>query len=415
MKIKTKQTIQIIAVILLFAMIWTGGFLSGSRWGWQINLPEPFEKITNKERPADIPEGDMSIFWESWKTILTKYVGRQNLDTQKMIEGASAGLVQSIDDPYSLFLNKTQTEDLSQELSGEFFGVGMEIGRKEGLLIVVAPLPGTPAAKAGLQPKDAILKIDGKESSNLTSFEAAKLIRGPLGTTVTLTIYRSSWDKTKEIKLVREKITIPSLTWHMLDNKIAYIQIFNFNQPLLFKFYQAAIEIVNAHPNGIIIDLRNDPGGYLEAVTNISGWFFNKGQIVLKEDFGNHDTKLYRANGPGLLKDIPTVVLVNGGTASAAEILAGALRDNRDIKLVGEKTFGKGSVQELVPIMNGSSIKITIARWLTPQGTIIQDNGLVPDFEVENDAELGTYEDVDLEKDKQLQKAIEVINNQINN
>ncbi len=415
MKIKTKQTIQVIAVILLFGMVWMGGFLNGSRWGWQINLPEPFEKITNKEQPAEIPEGNMDIFWETWKTILTKYVGRQDLNTQEMIEGASSGLVQSLDDPHSMFLNKAQTEDLSQELSGEFFGVGMEIGKKEGLLVVVAPLPGTPAAKAGLQPKDAILKIDGKECSDLTSFEAAKLIRGPLGSTVTLTIYRSNWDKTSDVKLVREKIVIPSLTWQMLDNKIAYVQIYNFNQPLLLKFYQVAIEMITAQPNGIIIDLRNNPGGYLEAVTNISGWFFNKGQMVLKEDFGNTDTKIYRANGPGLLKDIPTVVLMNGGTASAAEILAGALHDNRDIKLVGEKTFGKGSVQELVPIIEGNSVKITIARWLTPKGTVIQDNGLVPDFEVENDSEIGTYEGLDIEKDKQLQKAIEVISSLVNN
>jgi len=414
-KQKIKSIVQITIVILLFIGVWTGGFINGSHWGWQVNLPSPFEKILHREKPAEIPAGNMQIFWDTWKTILLKYVDRQHLDTQKMIEGASSGLVQSLNDPYSVFLNKEQTKDLSEELSGEFFGVGMEIGRKEGFLVVIAPLPNTPAAQGGLQANDKILKIDGKNASNLSTLEAAKLIRGPKNTTVTLTIYRSNWDKTKEIKLIRKKITIPSLSWQMLDNKIAYIQIYNFNQPLLVKFYKAALEIVAAKPQGIIIDLRNDPGGYLESVINISGWFFPKGQVVLKEDFGNQKTKLYRSKGPDLFQNTPIVALVNGGTASAAEILAGALRDNRGIKLIGEKTFGKGCVQELVPIDGGNTIKITIAKWLTPKGTIIQGNGLTPDFEVKNNLEMGTYEKINLTKDKQLQKALNVITTQIAN
>ncbi len=413
-KSKIKFIIQVVAVILLFIGVWSGGFISGSRWGWQVNLPSPFSNIAHREKPKELPAGDMQVFWDTWKTILSKYVDRQHLDTQKMIEGASAGLVQSLDDPYSVFLNKEQTKDLSQELSGEFFGVGMEIGRKEGFLVVVAPLPNTPAARAGLQPNDKILKIGKTNAGNISTAEAAKLIRGPKGTTVVLTVYRSSWDKTKEIKLVRQKISIPSLSWKMLDNKIAYLQIYNFNQPLLTKFYQAALQIIAAKPQGIIIDLRNDPGGYLESVINISGWFFPKGQVILKEDFGNQRIKLYRSKGPDLFKNIPIVVLTNGGTASAAEILAGALRDNREAKLVGEKTFGKGCVQELVPLKdNGASVKITIAKWLTPKGTIIQNNGLVPDYEVKNSTEIGTYEKVNLAKDKQLQKAIQVLTNQI--
>ena len=414
-KRKIKSIVQIVIVVLLFLGVWTGGFVNGTRWGWQVNLPSPLEKITHREKPAEIPAGDMQVFWDTWKTILLKYVGRQHLDSQKMIEGASAGLVQSLNDPYSVFLNKEQTKDLSDELSGEFFGVGMEIGRKKGFLVVVAPLPNTPAARAGLQPNDKILKINGKEASNLSTLEAAKLIRGPKNTTVTLTIYRSSWDKTKEIKLTRKKIVIPSLNWQMIDNKIAYLRIYNFNQPLLAEFYKTALEIATANPRGIIIDLRNNPGGYLESVINISGWFLPKGQVVLKEDFGNQKIKLYRAKEPGLFQNMPIVVLVNGGTASAAEILAGALRDNRGVKLVGEKSFGKGSVQELVPLKEGDSVKITIAKWLTPKGTVIQGNGLTPDFEVKNNLEMGTYEKINLSKDKQLQKALSVITAQITN
>jgi carboxyl-terminal processing protease len=281
--------------------------------------------------------------------------------------------------------------------------------------VVVSPLPGTPAETAGLQPNDIILKIDKQETNDLSSQEAANLIRGPKGTTVTLTIYRPAWNEAKEIKLVRDKIVVPSLKWQMLDDnivlnkRIAYLRIYSFNQPLTFDFYQAAFQIINANPEGLIIDLRNNPGGYLDSVINIGGWLLPKGAIVLKEDFGNSEVKIYRANGNGLLKDIPTVVLVNEGTASASEILAGALRDERGIKLIGIKTFGKGSVQELVSLENDNSLKITIAKWLTPNGTIIQDNGLIPDVEIKNEEDLGSYTQINLEKDKQLGKALEVL------
>jgi len=408
---KGKKILLIIIAILLLSGVWFFGFFEGANWGWKAHLPSPFEKILNKEKPAEIPAGDMNIFWETWKVILQKYVNRQNLDTSKMIEGSTKGLVESLGDPYSEFLNAKENEALSQELSGEFFGVGMEISRKNNSIVVVSPLPGTPAEAAGLKPNDIILEIDKQETNDLSSQEAANLIRGPKGTTVTLTIYRPAWNEAKEIKLVRDKIVVPSLKWQMLDNNIAYLRIYSFNQPLTFDFYQAAFQIINANPEGLIIDLRNNPGGYLESVINIGGWLLQKGAVVLKEDFGNSEVKIYRANSNGLLKDIPTVVLVNEGTASASEILAGALRDDRGIKLIGIKTFGKGSVQELVSLEHDNSLKITIAKWLTPNGTIIQDNGLIPDVEIKNEEDLGSYTQINLEKDKQLGKALEMLLN----
>ena len=414
---KAKKILLIIIAILLLSGVWFFGFFEGANWGWKTHLPSPFEKILNRETPAEILPGDMGIFWNTWQVILQKYVNRQNLDTSKMIEGATKGLVQSLGDPFSEFLNAKENAALSQELSGEFFGVGMEISRKNNNIVVVSPLPGTPAETAGLQPNDIILKIDKQETNDLSSQEAANLIRGPKGTTVTLTIYRPAWNEAKEIKLVRDKIVVPSLKWQMLDDnialnkRIAYLRIYSFNQPLTFDFYQAAFQIINANPEGLIIDLRNNPGGYLDSVINIGGWLLPKGAIVLKEDFGNSEVKIYRANGNGLLKDIPTIVLVNEGTASASEILAGALRDERGIKLIGIKTFGKGSVQELVSLENDNSLKITIAKWLTPNGTIIQDNGLIPDVEIKNEEDLGSYTQINLEKDKQLGKALEVLLN----
>ncbi len=409
-----KENIKKICLIILFIVclgsVWTFGFTQGANWGWKVNLPSPFENIINKEKPIEISDADMGIFWDTWKVILEKYVGRNDLDAQKIILGATRGIIDVLKDPYSEFLDSEQTTNLSQELSGEFYGVGMEIGRRDGFLVVIAPLPGTPAEEAGLKPNDKIIKIDETETIDLYPSEAAQLIRGPEGTKVTLTVYRSSWDETKKIELIRKKISIPSVRWEKINNNIAYLKIYNFNQPLTLNFYKTALEIAFAKPQGLIIDLRNNPGGYLESVVDISGWFLEKGDIILKEDFGNDEIKIFRVRiGQALLKDIPTVILINEGTASASEILAGALRDNRGVKLIGEKSFGKGSVQELVSLKDNNSVKITISRWLTPNETIIEGNGLVPDIEVKNEEEFGAFSKIDLEKDKQLQTAVDTI------
>lgn len=412
-----KQTVKKILVAILISLLILGtflfGFIQGSKWGWKANLPSPFEKIINKEPPREIEAGDMSLFWDTWQVILDKYVGRDKLNTKEMIEGASSGLVQSLKDPYSEFFNASSSQSLTEELSGEFFGVGMEIDKRDGFLIVLTPLPNTPASRAGLMPFDKILQINDKDTSDLTPSEAAQLIRGPEGTEVKLLIYRSSWDKAKVFNIKRERIVVPSLKWQMLDNGIGYLRIYNFNQPLFNTFYQTALKISLNKPKGLIIDLRNNPGGYLEAVVDVGGWFLSKGEIILKEDLGNGEIKLHRSPGPGSLKDIKMVVLINEGTASASEILAGALRDNLNVKIIGTKSYGKGSVQELVALKDGNMVKITISRWLTPKGNVIENNGLEPDIEVKNEEELGAYLNLDLEKDAQLKKAVEVLGDEL--
>ncbi|MGC8880745.1 MAG: S41 family peptidase [Minisyncoccia bacterium] len=409
MKKSLKKIFLVALIPILIGTAFFIGFIEGSRWGWKANLPSPFEKIINKEPPKELPLGDLSLLWDVWQVILEKYVGRNNLDTQSMIEGAASGLVQSLNDPYSEFYNTTSSRYLTEELSGEFFGVGMEIDKRDGFLVVLTPLPDTPASRAGLMPFDKILQIDDQDTSNLTPFEAARLIRGPEGTEVKLLIYRSSWDKAKVFNLKREKISVPSLKWQIIDDNIGYLRIYNFNQPLFNSFYQTALKIAFNKPQGLIIDLRNNPGGYLEAVVDVSGWFLNKGEVVLKEDLGNGEIKIYHSPGPGLLKDIKTVVLINEGTASASEILAGALKDNRGVKLIGTKSFGKGSVQELVALKDNNTVKITIARWLTPNGTLIEGNGLSPDIEVKNEEDLSAYSEINLAKDIQLNKAVEIL------
>jgi len=416
MQKKFKKIGLIILSLALLIGIWILGFIQGSNWGWQANLPSPFEKVINKEAPPTVPASDMSIFWETWQVVLEKYVDRQNLNPEEMIIGATKGLINSLKDPYSEFLTVEQTQELSTELSGEFSGVGMEITKRDGYLVIVSPLPNTPAERAGLKPNDIILTIDDTEAMNLSATEASQLIRGEAGTSVKLTVYRSTWNEAKTIELIRENIFIPSVSWEKLENNLAYLKIYNFNLPVTMDFYKVALEISSAKPKGLIIDLRNNPGGYLDSVVDISGWFLSRGDIILKEDFGNGEVKVFRVSlGQSLLKNIPTVILVNEGTASAAEILAGALRDNRGIQLIGTKTFGKGSVQELIYLKDGSSIKLTISRWLTPNGTIIQDNGLEPDIMVKNEEDFGAYAKIDLEKDKQLQRAIETILKLINN
>jgi len=354
-------------------------------------------------------EIDFSLFWEAYHNLQEKFVDKGKFDIQKMIYGAISGMVKSLGDPYTVFLNPEDTKRFIEDVKGTFEGVGMEIGIKKGQLQVIAPLEGTPAQRAELRPGDKILKINDTPTSDLTIDEAVNLIRGPKGTEVTLTIFREEWEKTKEIKIVREIIEVPSLKWEMKEingQKIAYIQLYQFSEKASFDFRKAAIEILESPAQKIILDLRNNPGGYLEVAQAISGWFLEKEKTVVIEDFGQGNKNEYKSQGPGTFLDYKVVILINQGSASGSEILAGALRDNRGILLIGEKSFGKGSVQELEKLKEGSSLKITVAKWLTPKGNLITDVGLEPDIKVEM-----TEEDYEKGRDPQLEKAIEVIKN----
>ena len=352
-------------------------------------------------------EIDFSLFWEVYHRLQEKFVDKGKFDIQKMIYGAISGMVKSLGDPYTVFFPPEETKRFEEDVKGVFEGVGMEIGIKKGQLQVIAPLEGTPAQRAGLRSGDKILKINDTETSDLTIDEAVDLIRGPKGTEVTLTIFREEWKKTKEIKLMRDVIEVPSLKREIKEidgQKIAYIQLYQFSENASFDFRKAAIEILTSPAQKIILDLRNNPGGYLEVAQDITGWFLEKGKIVVIEDFGQGNEQEYKAQGPGTFSDYKVVILINQGSASASEILAGALRDNRGILLIGEKSFGKGSVQEVEKLEEGSSLKITVAKWLTPKGQLITDVGLEPDIKVEM-----TEKDYEEEKDPQLDKAIEII------
>ncbi|MDP2820588.1 MAG: S41 family peptidase [bacterium] len=380
-------------VILLFTAFSAGKY---------IGKTEPICGVLNLEQGK--PEGvDFSLFWDVWRILQEKYVDKSKLTAEKMVVGAISGMVESLEDPYTSFFTEQESKEILEDLSGKFEGVGMEVGIKDETIVVVAPIGGTPAQKAGILAGDKILAIDEKTTRGMALDKAVKLIRGTKGTTVKLIILRENWEESKEIKIIRDLIEIPSYKLEFKED-IAYLRLYQFFSKTSTDFTNAVNEIVSKNPKGIILDLRDNPGGYLEVARDIASWFIEKNEVVVIEDFGNGEQKIHKANGRSFLKNFPMVVIVNKGSASASEILAGALRDDRGIKLIGEKTFGKGSVQELQGLLGGSSVKITIAKWLTPKGNLIDGVGLEPDVEVKF-----TEEEMEQKKDPQLEKAMEII------
>lgn len=351
---------------------------------------------------------DFSLFWDAYNKLHANFINPSEIDDQKIIYGAISGMTKSLGDPYTDFFDPKQAKVFQQDLSGSFDGIGVEIGIKKDQLTIIAPLKGTPGEKAGLKSGDLIVKINDKSTVDMSVDEAVNIIRGKKGTEVTLTVFREGWSQTKDIKIIRDTIKVNSVDWELKGSDVAYIHIHQFDESLSADFKTAARQILASPAKKIVLDLRDDPGGYLEVCQEVAGWFLKSGQLVTIEYFGKgKDQQQYKAKGNGAFSDYPTVVLMNKGSASAAEILAGALRDDRKIKLIGEKSFGKGSVQEVVNLSdNASFLKITIAKWLTPKGNSISEVGLSPDVKVEI-----TDSDVIANKDPQLDKALEIIKN----
>lgn len=346
---------------------------------------------------------DFSPFWKAWRTIEEKYVSANGIDRQSMIWGSIEGLATSLDDPYTVFFPPVESKAFEDEIRGDFGGVGMEIGMRKGTLTVIAPLKDTPAYKAGLKSGDKILKINEESAGDLTLNEAVQKIRGPKGSMVKLTILRNDEESTREIEVKRDTIQIPLIDTERVDGGVFIIRLYSFSERSTSAFREALREMLDSGSDKLILDLRNNPGGYLEAAVDISSWFLPAGKVVVKESFSKKGERIYRSKGYDIFGSSDVVILVNGGSASASEILAGALRDNGKAKIVGTKTFGKGSVQELVSITSDTSLKVTVARWLTPLGHSISENGLEPDVVVEPSGEESEAVDT------QLDKAIEII------
>ena len=408
---KSKQ-ILVLSIAISLALGFMGGF-------WLQNLDTTSSTITiknliNKEQGA--PENvDFSLFWKVYNDLNAKYVDKGKVDAQKILYGAISGLVNSVGDPYTVFFEPVTSKKFQEEISGSFGGVGIEIGKRNGVLTVISPIKDTPAFKVGIKSGDKILKIDSKPSANIAIEEAVNLIRGKKGTKVVLNI-QTDTNVPRDVEIIRDAIKIPTIDWKLIEQdgkKVAYMQIYSFNQTVDSEFKKASEEILKSNATSLIIDLRNNPGGLLDSAINLAGWFLDKNQIVVSEAFGNGTSNEFRSDGNSALKKYPTVILMNGGSASASEILAGALHDNRNIKVVGEKSFGKGSVQELQNYGDGSSLKVTIAKWLTPNGISISEKGIEADVEVkfseEDVKEEGKIEIGTPGKDAQLDKALELL------
>lgn len=367
-------------------------------------------KIVNEDagKPKDL---DFSLFWDTWRTLEEKYPTKP--DRTKMFYGAIEGMVKSLGDPYTVFMDPEETKKFADELDGTFEGIGAPVGLRKGILTIIdPPLSDSPAEKAGLKPMDEILKVDNTETIDLSLDESVNLIRGPKGTTVTLTIQRGNEDETKEFRVIRDTIVIKSveLEYKNTDKgKIAILKISRFGEDTFQLVNIAAGDILKTGAKGIILDLRSNPGGYLESAVDIAGNFLPSGKLVTTEAYSNDNKEPNYTRGDNKLGSLPLVVLINGGSASAAEILAGALHDDRQIKLIGEKTFGKGSVQEIQKnSKDNSSLKITVAEWLTPSNININKAGIKPDIEKKI-----SREDFDAGKDPQLDAALKTIGESI--
>lgn len=398
----------VVSGIILASLVLIGaGFYSGNKYGTETPKNIVIKGVSNIEAGAE-EDADFSIFWQAWDLLKSNHIKGADLKDRDLVYGAVEGLINSADDPHTVFLKPDDSQKFVEDIQGEFGGIGAELSVKDNFVVVVAPLENTPASRGGIKAGDKILEVDSKPLLKADVNEAVKKIRGEIGTTVVLTILSNGDKMPHEVSLVRATITVPTLKWEIKNDNIAYVQLFSFNEKAPYLFYKTALAIMLGDMQGMVLDLRNNPGGYLEVAVNIAGWFFEKDKLIVSEQFRNGEETKFTSNGTGAFKDLPIVVLVNKGSASASEILAGALRDNRNIKLIGEKTFGKGTVQEMESLKDGSQIKMTIAKWVMPSGYIIEENGLVPDIEVKI-----TEKDIEAKTDPQLERALEEVQKMI--
>ncbi|MBU4375664.1 S41 family peptidase [Patescibacteria group bacterium] len=419
-----KSLIAVLILVLMAVCFGSGMYITGKS--------EMMKNLADKElvllgkvigKYSQSPESklsqdvDFNLFWEVWDILEKEFVDRDKLSEKEMFYGAVRGMVSSLGDPYTVFMNPIIAREFAEDLAGTFEGIGAEIGIRDEILTIIAPLSDMPAEKAGLRAGDKVYAIDGESTMNISIDEAVNKIRGPKGTEVVLTISRNGMEKAKDVAITRGVIIVKSVKTEILNNNINadgntisnnndnvyIIKITNFNDDTLNLFNEAVREIIAKNPSGIILDLRNNPGGYLETAIEVSSEWIEEA-VVVAEQFSEEKKLEYLSRGRARLKDYPTIVLVNQGSASASEIVAGALQDYGKAKIVGMQTFGKGSVQALQKLKDGSSVKITVAKWLTPKGNCINEEGITPDEEIDL-----TIEDYEAGNDPQMDRAVEIL------
>lgn len=397
----------------------------GGGIGYQVRDYNLLGKVRRTAMPVGLNRNnlDFTMFWQVWDRLEEVYVEPEKLDSQKMVYGAIEGMTAALGDPYTIFLPPQENQQAKEDLNGEFDGVGIQLGYKKDTVAVMSPLEGHPAIRAGVRAGDLILNIkdEGKgvdaSTVDMTLIEAVKLIRGKKGTPVTLSLYRENKGQF-EVTLIRDTIVVPSVELELGDwqggewqespkGKVAWLKLTRFGDKTGEEWDEAVEKILtNNNLSGIVLDLRNNPGGYLQGAINLASEFIADGVVVKQQS--RTDTETFSVNRKGRLIGVPIVILINGGSASSSEILSGALRDRIGAKLVGEKSFGKGTVQEAIDLAGNAGLHVTIAKWLLPSGEWIHDTGLKPDIEVElpevdSASESGTLIDT------QLQKAVEVL------
>jgi len=387
-----KRAMMIIITCLLLGAFFSAGAASGIYFSHRYQYPVGDAPKEYQDR--------FRIFWEAWHVIEQDfYHPEEELDPQKMIYGAVRGMIASLGDRHTVFMEPAETSIFEEDMQGSFEGIGATVNMVDGELIIVRPLPGSPAEKAGLQAGDIILEVDGEKIKGMDLLKAISLIRGPEGTIVRLKIKREGRTSPFEVKVERGKIDLPTVESKMLDGDIAYLRLTEFNARASSLVRDALRELLDQEPKGLIFDLRSNPGGYLQAAVEIASQFVDEGTILIERG-KNGVEREYKARKGGLATHIPLVVLVNGGTASASEIVAGAIQDHKRGILIGQQTYGKGSVQSTHRLSDGSCVRVTIARWYTPNDRQIDEQGLTPDIVVES-----TPEDVTAGRDPQLDRA----------
>jgi carboxyl-terminal processing protease len=367
------------------------------------------QRMTNSGSTTTTTSGspiDLTLFNKVFDIIQKEYVDAPT-ESQALEFGAIRGLVAGLNDPNSNFMDPEETQAFHDNLAGKFSGVGLELAMREQQLTVVTPLSDSPAERAEIKSGDIILAIDDVDTSELTLDEAVNKIRGPAGTVVRLLIERANAFEAQEFKLTREEINITSVESEVRDDGIGILSINRFGEDTSDAVMNATNSFLSKNVKGIVLDLRGNPGGFLETSVDVASYFVSEG-VIVTEEFGDGNMQEYKAKGNARLKDTPLVVLIDGGSASAAEILAGALQDYGRAKLVGVKSFGKGSVQELMPLDKNTSLRLTVAEFVLPKGRHINHVGIEPDVLVEL-----SNEDIEADRDPQLDKALEVLREQL--
>jgi carboxyl-terminal processing protease len=411
MKVYRYLVIGIVALVLL-----AGTFSGGVIVGWAlpgrnvnaaalpISQPPQGTPVAGQPTPTDT-DTLFAPFWETWTIVHDQYVD-QPVDDEALMRGAISGMLQALGDPHTSYMTPKEYLDANNELSGqEYEGIGAWVDITGEFLTVISPMSGSPAEKAGLKPGDVVIKVDQEDMTGIDGELVLKRILGEAGTDVTLTIMRQSEPETFDVTITRAKIIVPSVEGKMLDNNIAYVHVYTFGDKTTNELQTVLKDLMKQKPVGLILDLRYNGGGYLDTAIQVVSEFLPGDKIAMYEEFGDSNRREFTTQRGGLATDIPLVVLVNEGTASASEITAGAIQDYLRGKLVGVTTYGKGSVQNWIPLTNEQgAVRVTIARWLTPKERQINEVGLEPDYKVEI-----TDADVEAGKDPQLEKAIQLL------